>query len=51
MFADNTKLHCCHGDLSTVERTLQADLENISIWLMVNRLKLNVSKSHSMLIG
>ena len=35
----------------TVEHTLQADLENISIWLIVNRLKQNVSKSHCMLIG
>ena len=50
MFADNTELHYCHRDLSTVECTLQADLENISIWLTVNRLKLNVSKSHCMLI-
>ena len=51
MFADDTKLHYCHGDLSTVERALQADLENISTWLSVNRLKLNVSKSQCMLIG
>ena len=51
MFADDTELHYCHSNLLTVEHTLQADLENISIWLMVNRLKLNVSKSHYMLIG
>ena len=51
MFADDTELHYCHRDLSTVERTLQADLENISTWLTVNRLKLNVSKSHCTLIG
>ena len=51
IFADDTELHYCHSNLLTVEHTLQADLENISIWLMVNRLKLNVSKSHCMLIG
>ena len=51
MFADDTEFHFCHGDLSIVECTLQADLENISVRLMVNRLKLNVSKSHCMLIG
>ena len=51
MFADDTEFHYCHSNLLTVEHTLQADLENISIWLMVNRLKLNVSKPHCMLIG
>ena len=51
MFADDTELHYCHSNLLTVEHTLQADLENISIWLMVNRLKLNVLKPHCMLIG
>ena len=51
MFADDTKLYCCHGDLLTVKCTLQVDLENISSWLKVFRLKLNVLKSHCMLIG
>ena len=27
MFADDTELHYCHGDLPTVECALQADLE------------------------
>ena len=30
MFADDTEIHFSHGDLSTVEQTLQADLQNIS---------------------
>ena len=51
MFADDTDFHYCHSNLSTVECALQTDLKNISVWLMVNRLKLNVSKSHCMLIG
>ena len=51
MFADDTEFHYCHSDFFTVEHTPQADLENISIWLIVNRLKLNISKSHCMLIG
>jgi len=51
MFADDTELHYCHSDLLTVEHTLHSDLGNISTWLKVNRLKLNVSKSHCMLIG
>ena len=44
-------LHYSHVDLARVEHTLQTDLENISAWLMVNRLKLNVTKSYFMLIG
>ena len=45
MFSDNTELHYCHGDISTVEHTVQSDLESIYlyIWLTVNRVKLNVS--------
>ena len=31
MFADDTKLHYCHGDLSTVQCTLRADLANICL--------------------
>ena len=51
MYADDTELHFSHGDLSVVEKTLQADVENVSTWLVVNRLKLNMIKSLCMLIG
>ena len=51
MYADDTELHFSHGDLSVVEKTLQADVENVSTWLVVNRFKLNVIKSLCMLIG
>ena len=51
VYADDTELHFSHGDLSVVEKTLQADVENVSTWLVVNRLKLNVIKSLCMLIG
>ena len=30
MYADDTELHFSHGDLSVVEKTLQADVENVS---------------------
>ena len=46
MYADDTELHFSHGDLS-----VQADVENVSTWLVVNRFKLNVIKSLCMLIG
>jgi len=51
MHADDTELHFSSRDLSVVEKTLQDDVNNVSTWLVVNRLKLNVSKSLCMLIG
>ena len=51
MFADDTEIHYSYSDLSTVERTLQADIQNVSVWLVANRLKLNIVKSLCMLIG
>ena len=51
MYADYTELHFSSSDLSVVEKTLQADVDNVSTWLIANRLKLNVSKSLCMLIG
>jgi len=51
MFADDTELHFSHSNLSTVEQTLQTDIWNVSTWVVVNKLKLNVLKSLFMLIG
>ena len=51
MFADDTEIHFSHSDLLTVERTLQADIQNVSFWLVANKLKLNIVKSLCMLIG
>ena len=34
MLTDDTELHYCHGDISTVEHNLQSDLESISIYLV-----------------
>jgi len=42
MFADDTEIHFSHGDLLTVEQTLQADLHNVSAWLVTNTLKFNI---------
>jgi len=41
MFADDTEIHFSHGDLLTVEQTLQADLQNVSARLVTNKLNLN----------
>ena len=45
MYADDMELHFSHSDFSVVEKTLQADVENVSTWLIVNWLKLNLTKS------
>ena len=46
MYADDTELHFSHSDLSVVEKTLQAEVENIFTWLVVNRLRLSVYLNH-----
>ena len=51
MYADDTELHYCSSHLQEVEWVLQTELERISNWMVVNRLKLNVNKSMCMLIG
>ena len=51
MYADDTELHFCHSQLQRVEQVLQNEIEQVSNWMAVNRLKLNVTKSMCMLIG
>ena len=51
MYADDTELHYCCSHLQEVERVIQNELERVSNWMVVNRLKLNVNKSMCMLIG
>jgi len=45
IYADDTELLFSDSDLFVVENTLQTDADNVSKWLVVSRLKLNVSKS------
>ena len=40
MYADDTELHFSDSDLPVVENILQTDADNVSKWLVVNRLKL-----------
>ena len=51
MCDDDTELHFSHSDLLIVEQTLQADIQNVFVWLVANKLKLNVVKPLRMLIG
>ena len=34
MFSNDTELHYCHDDISTVEHNVQSDVESISIYLV-----------------
>ena len=51
MYADDEELHFSHRDLSVVENTLHVDVENVSTWMVINRLKLNLTKSLCMHMG
>ena len=51
MFADDTHLTFADNDITKIERHLNDDLTNISQWLIVNKLTLNMSKTEFMVIG
>ena len=44
MYANDSELYFSSSDLCVDEKTLQTDIDNVSTWLVANRLKLNVSK-------
>ena len=50
-YADYTELYLSGHDLFSVQHDFQCDLDAIQVWLRVNQLQLNVSKSVVMLIG
>ena len=49
MFADDTSLFASGTDIHVIEDTINKELSNISTWLKVNRLSLNVKKTHFMM--
>ena len=51
MYADDTHLTYADNDISKIELNLNQDLVNVSEWLIVNKLTLNMSKTEFMLIG
>ena len=51
MFADDTHLTLADNDITKIERNLNDDLANISQWLIVNKLTLNMLKTEFMVIG
>ena len=51
MYADDTAIHASASTPTSVEQTLQLDLDRVADWMKINRLKLNTDKTVSMLIG
>ena len=49
MFADDTSLFASGTDIHVIEDTINKELSNLSTWLKVNRLSLNVKKTHFMM--
>ena len=50
MYADDTVLYCFSKVSHQLESKLNEDLYNVALWLKVNKLTLNLSKTKSMLI-
>ena len=51
MFADDTEVGTASKDVKAIFETLNDELANISVWMAVNKLSLNKSKTEYMLIG
>ena len=48
-FADNTNIFLSGSDLKNMETIINKELSDISKWLKVNKLSLNVKKTHYMI--
>ena len=51
LYADDTALFCKGRDISSVQTSLQLEFEKLMLWVQMNDLKLNTSKSKVMLFG
>ena len=49
LFADDTSTYFSSNDLNNIENVYNQELENVSKWLVANKLSLNVSKSNMIL--
>ena len=48
LFADDSNLFISDKDPHNLESQLNKELENISVWLKINKLSLNIKKTHYM---
>ena len=51
MFADDTNISLAALTLSELENLLNRELRNVNLWLKVNKLSLNITKTECMVIG
>ena len=51
IYADDTLIYVYHKDVNVIEKKLNEDLHNLSIWLVNNHMKVNVNKTKVMLLG
>ena len=51
MFADDTSVSLVSSTLHELENVLNQELQNLNIWLKVNKLSLNIAKTEYMIIG
>ena len=51
MYADDTHLTYADSNMNAIQSCLNEDLQNISEWLIANKLTLNMTKTEFMLIG
>ena len=51
MFADDTNVSLTSSTLHELENVLNQELQNLNIWLKVNKLSLNIAKTEYMIIG
>ena len=49
LFADDTNLFSSGKDIKTLETNINDELSRISLWLKVNKLSLNIKKTHYMI--
>ena len=51
LFADDSNLFKSGTDINAMERDINDELRNISVWLKVNKLSLNVDKTYYMILS
>lgn len=51
IYADDTEIHSSNSSLPTLTSHIQEDLDSVDVWMSSNRLRVNPTKTVSMLIG
>ena len=51
MFADDTSISFSSKSVAEINEAINSDLKKLQIWLVGNKLSLNVTKTQSMILG